>query len=249
MNEPEDIDALAGEYVLGTLTSEEHAALSDRRLHDPLLDAAIADWEARFGPLAELADPVAPPPGLLGSIEADLFGAGSAGAPPREEDGSATILTLRRQVRRWRSTAAVAAALAAAVTLTFGLREAGLLLPPAPAEPSRFVAWLQKDATSPAFVVSVDTSSREISIRPVAATPARGKSYELWLVNKAFPAPRSLGIVAEDQRPTERQLAAYSPELIKDSVIAVTLEPEGGSPSGQATGPILFTGKLVELSH
>jgi len=27
---------------------------------------------------------------------------------------------------------------------------------------------------------------------------------------------------------------------------AVTLEPEGGSPTGVATGPIVFTGKLIE---
>jgi hypothetical protein len=26
----------------------------------------------------------------------------------------------------------------------------------------------------------------------------------------------------------------------------VTVEPEGGSPTGVATGPIVFTGKLVE---
>jgi anti-sigma-K factor RskA len=42
------------------------------------------------------------------------------------------------------------------------------------------------------------------------------------------------------------QLASYDADTIRDAVFAITLEPEGGSPTGTATGPILWTGKLVE---
>jgi anti-sigma-K factor RskA len=35
------------------------------------------------------------------------------------------------------------------------------------------------------------------------------------------------------------------PAVLNDTLFAVSLEPEGGSPTGQATGPVMFTGKLV----
>ena len=43
-------------------------------------------------------------------------------------------------------------------------------------------------------------------------------------------------------------LAAYSPDVVESSVLAVTLEPEGGSPSGSPTGPVVFSGKLVQAT-
>ena len=41
-------------------------------------------------------------------------------------------------------------------------------------------------------------------------------------------------------------LSAYDSEIVNQATYAVTVEPEGGSPTGIATGPIVFTGKLVE---
>jgi anti-sigma-K factor RskA len=41
-------------------------------------------------------------------------------------------------------------------------------------------------------------------------------------------------------------LSAYDPELVNQATYAVTVEPEGGSPTGAPTGPIVFTGTLIE---
>ena len=44
-------------------------------------------------------------------------------------------------------------------------------------------------------------------------------------------------------------LAAYSPQMIEQATLAVSLEPEGGSPTGAPTGPVLFAGKLIQATE
>lgn len=239
MTEPDDLDLLAAEYVIGSLPAEERIALAARRQREPSLDAAIIAWERRLSPLAEFIPEVGAPEGVLPAIEARLDG-------PRTVDGGADIIMLRRQIVRWRRIAAGAIGLAAATVLTFVLRETllpGLVRSP---QPTSFVAMLQKDAASPAFVVSVDIATRMMTIRAVAAEKPAGKSYELWIVNASLAAPRSLGVVKEDQK-AAASLATYSPDIVTNSTYAVTIEPIGGSPTGLPTGPVVFSGKLVQV--
>jgi anti-sigma-K factor RskA len=44
------------------------------------------------------------------------------------------------------------------------------------------------------------------------------------------------------------RLGDLSPDLVRQSTLAVTLEPTGGSPSGLPTGPILYSGTLVQAT-
>ena len=67
----QDLDALAGDYVLGTLSGEERQALEAQMKHDAGLRDRVEDWERRLAPaVVALAEPVEPPPGLLARIEA-----------------------------------------------------------------------------------------------------------------------------------------------------------------------------------
>ena len=234
MSDADDIDGLAGEYVLGTLDAAERAAVAARRLREPLLNTAIQDWERRLSPLVEAIAPVTPPTGILAKIEARISG---VDVPPA---GSATILDLKRRVSRWRTATVVASALAASLAMAIGVREF------APKPPSKnLVAVLQKDAASPAFLVSVDIDNRVMTVRPVAAKHEAGKSFELWIIHDSLGAPKSLGVVDEPGAMKKPQLAAFKPDVIEGSTYAVTLEPEGGSPSGAPTGPVVFSGKLL----
>ena len=81
--DPQEREALAGEYVLGTLD----ARLADARWRrpcraTPALRAVVAAWEARLAPLTALAPPEAPPPDLWRRIEAALPGGAPAGDAP-----------------------------------------------------------------------------------------------------------------------------------------------------------------------
>lgn len=234
MNDADDIDGLAGEYVLGTLDSGERAEVAARRLREPALNAAIQDWERRLSALTSLSPPVTPPARTLEKIQARIDG---VDVPPA---GSATILDLRRRVKLWRSAAVATAALAASLALVIGVRE---LAPKPPGK--NLIAVLQKDANSPAFVINVDVDNRVMTVRPVSAKHEDGKSFELWIIHDSLGKPKSLGIVDDPVKSEKPQLTAFKPDVIEASTYAITLEPAGGSPSGDPTGPVVFSGKLL----
>jgi anti-sigma-K factor RskA len=117
---------------------------------------------------------------------------------------------------------------------------------PPPPPGAQFVAVLQKDGTSPAFILTVDPATKNFTVRKVGATQEPGRSYELWLVSDKLQRPRSLGVIGGHDFTAAKALAAYDVDTVNKATYAVTVEPEGGSPTGVATGPIVFTGKLIE---
>jgi anti-sigma-K factor RskA len=170
------------------------------------------------------------------------------------------------QARRWRTIATGMTAIAAALVALIGVQAVRPdLLPeglrpkatqqvaqaPAPvpvpaAAQAQYVALLQTDAASPAFILTVDAATKNFTVRKVGATQQPGKDYELWIVSDKLQAPRSLGVIGGHDFTTAAALAAYDPAMVSEATYAVTVEPEGGSPTGSATGPIVFTGKLIE---
>ena len=72
------IDALAGEYVLGTLSASARRAVEQRLGSEPALRQAIASWEAKLHPLVETVEPMAPSPQLWARIEASISPAQAA---------------------------------------------------------------------------------------------------------------------------------------------------------------------------
>lgn len=175
---------------------------------------------------------------------------------------NARIIEFSGRARRWRNLATAAAAIAAslfALVVTQVVRPEWLpaalrgkprietvqVQVPA-AIPAQFVAVLQKGADAPAFILTVDVATKAFTVRKVAAQPEQGKSYELWIVSDKLPQPRSLGVIGGDNFTTRPVLSAYDADTINQATYAVTVEPEGGSPTSLPTGPIVFSGKLVE---
>ncbi len=233
MTNGDDIDGLAAEYVLGTLDLAERSAVAARREREPALDAAIVDWEQRLAPLVHAVSPITPPPDILSKIEARL--------QSRAENGNgAAVLRLKRRVSAWRAAAMLSSALAASLAIFIGVREFGR-----EPTPGNLVAVLQKDAASPAFLVTVNVEDRVMTVRPVAAHAEPGKSYELWIVHDSLGAPKSLGLIDGPGVKVKPQLAAYRPDVIENATFAVSLEPEGGSTTGAPTGPVVYAGRLI----
>ncbi|MGM4919323.1 anti-sigma factor domain-containing protein [Tardiphaga sp. 813_E8_N1_3] len=176
------------------------------------------------------------------------------------------VIDFSVQAKRWRGVAtgmtAIAAMLVALIAvqayrpelLPAGLRPKAaqqVVQAPAPVAPpavaqSQYVALLQTDAASPAFILTVDAATKNFTVRKVGAEPQAGKSYELWIVSDKLQRPRSLGVIGSNEFTSRAALAAYDPDVVNQATYAVTVEPEGGSPTGLATGPIVFTGKLIE---
>jgi anti-sigma-K factor RskA len=179
--------------------------------------------------------------------------AGQAGAPKVER--SADVIYLARQTRRWRgftvAMSAIAAVLAVYIAVSQfapGLLPAGRFSPSAALAPpgSRFVAVLQQEPTAPAFLLTVDPQQHSMTVRRMTAAADAGRSYELWLIAGTNAKPQSLGLVGVDEFTSRPLPADFDTTALRAARYAVSLEPEGGSKSGAPSGPILFTGKMVE---
>jgi anti-sigma-K factor RskA len=234
MSEAEDIDALAAEYALGTLPAAERASVALRARSEAPLAAAIEAWERRLAPLAETIAPREVPASVWNGIEARIDA----------QMGGGNVVGIERRLRRWKAATFAASAIAASLLAFVGVRELAR-----PVADKTLVAVLQKDPQSPAFLVSVDLERRQMTIRAVAAKPEPGKSYELWLVHDELKTPRSLGLVGAQPVTVGPTLAGYAPNVIEDATLAVSLEPPGGSPTGAPTGPVLWSGKLLQATQ
>ena len=114
MTEEDDIDGLAGEYVLGSLDATERRLVDARRRTDASLDAAIVAWERRLGPLNDRGQGVPPPAHALDGILSRISGQAAPNV-------TADVVPMRRTYgRRWATFAAGASALAASLVLAVG---------------------------------------------------------------------------------------------------------------------------------
>lgn len=228
---PEDQDLRAAEYVLGTLPAAERSALDAERLVHPEMDAAIHAWERRFAPLSLAAGEVIPPPRVWKAI----FDRLPAAKPEPANDNR--VVALKRQVGRWRGAALGAGLVAACLALFVAV---GPRVAEEP-ESGRYVAVVTSGGELPALIVSVDTRSGTAQVRPVQTQAPSGRSLELWYVGSG-PAPTSLGLVGAGV--TRVSLPADAARG-GEGLFAVSVEPPGGSPTGQPTGQILYKGKLI----
>ena len=223
----DDKDVRAAEYVLGLSDAAQREAFRQDMQRDPELRDAVARWERRLAPLAAATPAETPPPDMLARIKAAL--------PPRIVE-DATVVMLRRSVRRWRTGAILSGALAACLIVfaaTKAVREAR-------APQGVYVAAVNRGGDAPALIVRVDLASGRVFVRPVGAETPPGKSLELWYIAGAS-APKSMGLVGA----ASENLALPSQAGIEKAKFAVTVEPSGGSPTGGPTGPIVYAGDLV----
>lgn len=243
---PEDLQVLAGEYVLGTLAAAERLAVSQRLATEPALQQAVNDWEERLLPLTQLAEPVPLPAHLVARIDASLQGirqqaqaraaaAPAAAAPPRGSPGS-----WWNHLGLWRGLAGSGFAMAAVLATVLVTRVA-----PVAAPPKFMVVLVAPQDKAPGWVVQA-SSPQQISLIPlgVAEVPA-DKALEFWTKADGWNGPVSLGLVKPGQ-PLQLALDKLPP-LQPNQLFELTLEPPTGSPIGKPTGPIQFIGRAVKV--
>src|SRR5262245_37515070 len=210
------------------------------------------------GEQAPLVLPEAPPPIAPAEGKDNVVA-----APLRPAAEGSNVIQLNSRIRRWRNVASFASAIAAALLVMVGLQvyQPGALrdsirpkprtqvvevkTPPAPVA-AQYVALLQSGGGAPAFILTVDAATRNFTVRKVGATPEAGKSYELWIVSDKLQRPRSLGLIGNNDFTARPILAAYDSDLVNQATFAVSVEPQGGSTTGLPTGPVAYSGKLIE---
>ena len=143
--------------------------------------------------------------------------------------------TLWNSLALWRGLAFAGVAVAAVVAGT----EAGLWDRPPGGEP--LVAEMAGKDSVISLVARYDSGSGRLQVTPVATGAQQQKSLELWLI-EGEAKPRSLGVL-----PQTGEGEIIVPDALRDRfaegvILAVSLEPFGGSPTGQATGLVIALG-------
>jgi anti-sigma-K factor RskA len=96
------------------------------------------------------------------------------------------------------------------------------------------------------FVATIDTKRGTVAVVPAAFSADATRVPELWL-SPPDGKPRPVGLLRADQTVTIALPADLAALAKSDAVLAVSLEPPGGSTTGLPTGPVIATGKLTSL--
>jgi anti-sigma-K factor RskA len=240
-------EALAMDYALGALGRADRKAADLRLVGDPAFRALVEQWQGLLAPLDDATAPVVPPAAVWAAIAAETTAtvARPAMAPvpaPAKAQGWWHNLAL------WRGLglgAPVAAALAVVMLAPSDSLPGGAVDPVALAGGPQLRATLAGADGKPLLAAAFDPASGQVRFAPVAQSDTgAGKVPELWVIEGNSP-PRSLGIIdisagSAHSIPRDR-LAGVK----QGAILAISIEPTGGSPTGTPTGPVIATGALT----
>jgi anti-sigma-K factor RskA len=227
---PSLADALAAEYVAGTLRGRARARFEALLPGHPALQRAVREWQERLIPLTTGLPAEAPPARVWQGIEQTLWPAAAAPVPQ----------PWWQKLGVWRALSGTA--LAAMVGL-------GVLVATPPPALAPVVVVLQATGKDPAMdgnvVASFSGDGRVAVARPLTKVAlGQDRVLQLWWATETG-KPQSLGLIRADGATVLDR--SRLPGGLKGSGIdhmAVSVEPPGGSPTGQPTGPVVFYGKL-----
>ncbi len=216
-------DMTAAELAIGLLDGEERAAALRRVLSDPDFAREVESWRRRLSGLFDDYPEIAAPESVAARLAAP------------------DIVPTAARPTGWRIAAIAATAIAAMLALFVVLRPVPQAIVPPPAHRT-MIAALAMSGTSGAVPAVVDMTAGEVRIGEAAIAP-QGKSAQLWMIGDDG-VPRPMGLLASGG-PSRMTLSDRQRGLIKAGImLAVSIEPLGGSPTGKPTGPVVASGKL-----
>lgn len=226
-------DMLAAEYVLGVLPADERQAAASRLAADRGFAALVDRWEAHLSPMNGSYEEVEAPAGLKAALDRRLFA--STAMEPR----GAVRGGLWASLAFWRGLSAAAlAALAVYAAVPF-------LAPRAPA-PQPLVASLQAKDSDVEYVALFDKARHQVALSHMSGERAADRDFELWMIEGGH-APVSMGVIPAGSTIRIELSREAQAKLAAGAVLAISLEPQGGSPTGQPTGPVVAAGDLREI--
>jgi anti-sigma-K factor RskA len=225
-DQPPEDELLAAEFALGVLNAPDRAAAVKRIQSERGFASMVADWEIRLAPWTNEIAPVQPSPAVWDRITAAL---------PAQP---VTIANWWNNLVFWRGlTFAIGALTAACIAVLVIFGTGGGSAP--------LVAALDGGGKH-AFVATLDPARGSVLVVPASLTLAAGQVPELWLIAPGD-KPRSIGLLDGTNAVTLSVPADLVAQAGLQTVLAVSLEPIGGSKTGAPTGPVIATGKLTKL--
>jgi anti-sigma-K factor RskA len=234
---------LALDLALGALPRAERQAALARLRSDPRFAADVERWQALLAPLDAETDPVLPPASVWQAVQAEIA------PPPRPSPAPAAPPrpSLWNNLALWRGLALAGPAFAALALVLFTPAPPVLAPRVSQAAPPALLAASLADASGKPLLAATFDPLRQTLILTPASRPDSSPATvpQLWLIEGKAP-PRSLGLIALSAQPgpayaiSSQRLQGLQP----GAVLAISLEPIGGSPTGLPSGPVIATGTL-----
>ena len=112
---------------------------------------------------------------------------------------------------------------------------------------TQLVAALQaQEGSGVEFVAFYDTQTGSVRLLGLSGQAVPDKDFELWYI-KGDEAPVSMGVIPVDGRTEIPMGDAAKQKFSEGTVLAVTLEAKGGSPTGAPQGPIVAAGAATVI--
>ncbi|WP_295683135.1 anti-sigma factor [uncultured Nevskia sp.] len=252
---------LAAEYVLGTLRGRARRRFERLASADAATRAEIRFWETRLAGLAANLAPQTPPPAIWQNLEQQIgLERPSTVTPIRTPAPAPSKMPTRAAndspppAPLWRIFAGLATAAAVVIAVLIGTRvplpgtaPVPVAAAPATPEPTQlastvYVSLLKLPESTMQWTLSVHPEADEVKAVASGEYPKLGEhSLELWLITDAGPV--SLGLLPTTGSGTMKMPAGIKGDQL---TLAVSLEPVGGSPTGQPTGPVLTSGPAIK---
>lgn len=228
-------DALAAEYVLGTLRGGARKRFQQLLVQYPSLRATTDRWEQHINNLGEQLKPISPDPIVWQKVKARL----AFDDPRSRTTGMDKVVPIRaKSSRKWQALTGLASA--AAVVLAVLLIRVNV---PVATPPVEQLSVMQNTDNQPMWLIEV----RRDDLTTMATnnvTRRAQNDYQLWMLAEDGRPPISLGLLPQSGVKTLDKIALY--DQLDIAALAVSLEPLGGSPNGAPT-EVLFVAELATL--
>jgi len=219
---PERRRALAADYAIGLMQGAARRRFEMLLLDDAALREELAQWQESLASLTEAIPEQAVPEQVWQGIQARI---------------QPQVLHLPKKSPRWMRLRLALAACAVLATLYIGFIQQR--------DQVRYSATLLSAEQQPALRIKAHAQYLQVEPLTLAAI-GLDRSLELWAI-PADGQPISLGVVPVGGKGKINLSQAQRALLDTPIALAVSLEPHGGSPTGQPTGPVLYQGQLSAL--
>ena len=253
-NKPQLRDALAAEYVLGTLAGRARRRFEAWLKQDAALRITVNQWETRLTPMAEAIEGVLPPKRVWQRV--------SAAIATKTAPTNAFRPSLWENLVFWRGFGLTAAGAAAALMVFVGVRPPEIveriqvvekvverLVPVADgtaAHQPSYVAALKDGKGETMLMIYAGRKAGEMWVKFLGTSMPVDASLELWGLDM-HGNPKSLGIVKAIGKNMIKLPDIADKALGDYKKLAVSMEPMGGSTSGKPTGPVMYSGECMTV--